>query len=192
MALPLSFLGKDARILDMIRRGDEQGLALLFEETRRQVVGYVLAHHGSQEDAEDMLQDALIILWERVRSGRYEYTSRLATFLLGIVKNRWLRVLAGRRREPLAPADADPPDDAEPADEAIVEEERVAVVRRAMEQLDDVCRKVLLMFYWEERSMEDIAKALGFSNAATAKSKKYQCKKALERLMRSFQESEQS
>lgn len=188
--MPVFFLGRDARILDMIRRGDEKGLALLFEDARRQVIGYVLAHHGSQEDAEDLLQDALIILWERVRSGRYEYKARLATFLLGIVKNRWLRVLADRRREPLAPVDADPPDETEAVDETIAGEERIAVVRRAMERMDGMCRRVLLMFYWEERSMEEIAEILGFSNAATAKSKKYQCKKALERLIRSLQEGE--
>jgi DNA-directed RNA polymerase specialized sigma24 family protein len=37
------------------------------------VTAFVLRNSGTQDDAEDMLQEALVILWERVRSGRFEY-----------------------------------------------------------------------------------------------------------------------
>ncbi|MBI4418597.1 MAG: sigma-70 family RNA polymerase sigma factor, partial [Ignavibacteriales bacterium] len=161
MASPTVFLNRDAKILDLIRRDDERGLVLLFQDTRKPVLSYVLANHGSQEDADDMLQDALCTLWERVRSGRFEYKSRLGTFVLGIVKNRWLRLLAERRREPLADSDADPPGDEQPADEILLREEEAALVHQALDRIDEGCKKILLMFYWEERSMEDIAKDLG-------------------------------
>jgi DNA-directed RNA polymerase specialized sigma24 family protein len=62
--------------------------------------------------------------------------------------------------------------------------ERVAAVRGAMEQIGNPCRDILLLYYWEERSMEEIAAELGFANADTVKSKKYQCKKALEKLVK--------
>ena len=67
--------------------------------------------------------------------------------------------------------------------DALIETEDVDRVRRAFQQLGEQCRKILLLFYWEERTMEEIASALGFANAETVKSKKYQCKKSLQRLL---------
>ncbi|MGB6649412.1 MAG: sigma-70 family RNA polymerase sigma factor, partial [Bacteroidota bacterium] len=54
--------------------------------------------------------------------------------------------------------------------------------------LGEPCRTLLLLFYWEERSMGEIAVELGFANADTAKSKKYQCKKALEKLLAPYRD----
>ena len=65
----------------------------------------------------------------------------------------------------------------------MIDDERAEAVRSALETLGEPCRTLLLLFYWEELSMEDIARRLGFANAATAKSKKYQCKKSLKDLL---------
>ena len=50
------FLTSDARILDLIRRGDEKGLILLFESTRTMVSSFILRNSGTASDAEDLLQ----------------------------------------------------------------------------------------------------------------------------------------
>jgi len=49
-----------------------------------------------------------------------------------------------------------------------------------VEQLDETCRKLLTLFYFEGLDMEQIALRIGFNNADTAKAKKYQCFKRLE------------
>jgi DNA-directed RNA polymerase specialized sigma24 family protein len=54
----------------------------------------------------------------------------------------------------------------------------------ALDRLGEPCRKLLLLYYWEEQSMESIASLMGMANADTVKSRKYQCKKALEALVR--------
>jgi RNA polymerase sigma factor (sigma-70 family) len=76
-------------------------------------------------------------------------------------------------------------DDASPLEE-LEENERIIAVQKAIEQMGNPCRDLLLLFYWEERSMEEIAMKLGFANADTVKSKKYQCKKSLEHLVRTM------
>lgn len=180
------FLTRDARILDLIRRGDEEALVMLFRDNRRMVIDFVIRNSGSPDDAEDLLQDALIVLWERVRSRRFEYAAKLSTFILGVVKNRWLRTLAARRRNPPLNEALDPPDEGLQVDEGMVQEERVLLVRKAMERIDGICRTLLTLFYWEELPMDEIARRMGFANADTAKSKKYQCKKHLERELKSL------
>ena len=63
----------------------------------------------------------------------------------------------------------------------MIDEEQTELVRKAMGRIGEQCRRILLLFYWEEKSMEEIAAELGFANTDTAKSKKYQCKKSLQK-----------
>ena len=184
MSARLAFLTPDARTLALIRRGDERALVTLYRSCRRQVVAMVLANSGSTDDAEDILQEAVVVLWERVRAGRFQPSARLETFVYATARNLWLRRLARARRE-LSLPDADPSvEDPElPPLERMIDEEQARLVAQALEALGEPCRTLLLLFYWEERSMEEIASRLGFANAATAKSKKYQCKKSLEQIV---------
>ena len=185
MASPLLYFDKDARLLDRLRKGDEEVLVEFYDENRPVITAYILRNNGSQADADDMLQEAVVILWERVRSGRYEHTAKTSTFLYAIVKNLWSRRLARKRREPSG--ETNPDDMADPAEsplEALMETEQAGQVQQALSRIGEPCRSLLLLFYWEEQSMEEIAKQLGFANADTAKAKKYQCKKALERALK--------
>lgn len=185
MGSGVHFLHGDAALLDRIRRGDEEALVTLYRENRAMITGYVLHNQGSADDAEDLLQEAVVILWERVRGGTFEYTAKLSTFLYGTARNLWLRRLARKRKE--APRGGDPDDPPDPdlsPLEVLMEDERTAALASAMERLGDPCRAILLLYYYEELPMEEIARRMGFANADTAKSKKYQCKKALEKLLK--------
>lgn len=185
MKAPLSFLNNDARILDLIRKGDEEALVMLYQSNRRPVTAFIVRNNGTNDDAEDMLQEALVVLWERVRSGRFEYASRLDTFVFATAKHMWLRRLARMRREISGAIDPDMTarDEASVLDE-MIESEQARMVQQALDTLGEPCRKLLLLFYWEEVPMEEIARQLGFANADTVKSKKYQCKKALAILLK--------
>ncbi len=184
MKTPLLFMDDDARILDGIRTGDETALVKLYRTNRKSITVFLLRNNGTADDAEDMLQEALVILWERVRAGRHEYGARLSTFLFATVRNLWLRRLARKRREsPAAHPEDDVADGSLSTLDQMIDEERTEAVRSALEALGEPCRTLLLLFYWEELSMEDIAGRLGFANADTAKSKKYQCKKTLKDLL---------
>lgn len=181
----LFFLNEDVRIIDQIRKGDEEALVTLYRANEKQVAAFVLGNRGTRNDVEDLLQEALVILWERVRAGCYEHTAKISTFIFGIVKNLWLRRLARARREIVASIEDDPPpsNDASPLEE-LIESEESARIASALETLGDPCKKLLLLYYWEEVSMDEIAARLGFANADTVKSKKYQCKKALQKLLK--------
>lgn len=182
---PVFPLNTDAEILDRIRKGDEEALVSLYRSCRTMILSYILKNHGSEDDAEDLLQEALIILWERVRAGTFEQKAKLSTFLYATVKHMWLRRLARYRRE--IPGEINPEihesDNPSPLEE-LIQSEEVTRMAEAMDKLGEPCRSLLLLYYWEEKSMDEIATILGFANAQTAKSKKYQCKKALEKLMK--------
>ena len=185
MKPPIFFLNDDAKILDLMKKGDDDALVMIYQQNRKAIVSLVVKNNGSNDDAEDVLQDAVIILWERVRSGRFEYTAKLSTFLFAIAKNVWSRKRARKHRETATEFT----DDVLESDnisqlELMVESERSKTVASALDELGDPCKTLLLLYYWEEKSQEDIAAQMGFANAATVKSKKYTCKKMLEKILK--------
>lgn len=181
----LFFFNQDARILEQIREGNEEALVTLYEMNRKPVTAFITRNNGTTADAEDLLQDALVVLWERVRAGKHAYQAKLTTFVFATVRRMWLRRLATKRREIPNEYDQNMADDDTPSPlETLMEKETTRLIKDALEHLGDPCKTLLLLFYWEEHSMEEIARQMGFANADTVKSKKYQCKKSLEAIVR--------
>ena len=183
MSRGVLFFDQESRTLNLIRSGDRAGLVRLYDDNRRPVVSHVTRNGGSSDDAEDILQESVIIVWERIRTDSFEPQAKLGTFLYGVARNLWLRRLARRRRE--GPLDVDPetiPDDASGL-QGEEGDDRPRRVQQALERLDEPCRTLLLLYYWERLSMAEIAAHLGFANADVAKAKKYQCKEQLRGLV---------
>lgn len=192
MSSPLFYLHNDAHVLKLMRDGDDEALVILYRQNRTMVASYVTRNNGTPDDAEDMLQEAVIVLWEKVRAGKFEYSAKLSTFIYATVRNLWSRRLARRRREmPQTDNGFDPPDENASVLEEIVDEERTNLVRLAMGKLGEQCRKILVLFYWDELSMDQIAAQMSLANADTAKAKKYQCKKELERFLKKLRLGEE-
>ncbi|MCU0453858.1 MAG: sigma-70 family RNA polymerase sigma factor [Bacteroidetes bacterium] len=182
MARDVLRFDQDQHVLELIRSGDRAGLMRLYDDNRRPIVSHVTRNGGSADEAEDVLQESVVIVWEKVRTGGFELTARLTTFTFAVARRLWLRKLAQHRREPAVDLDPDGLSDdpqAEPPDV----DERIDSMRLAFDRLGEPCRTLLLLFYWEELTMAEVARQLGFANADVAKAKKYQCKEQLRRLM---------
>ena len=67
--------------------------------------------------------------------------------------------------------------------EELMQTELTAIIAAAVAKLGEPCRTLLVLFYWEERSLQEIARQMHFANTDTVKSKKYQCKKSLEKIL---------
>ena len=59
--------------------------------------------------------------------------------------------------------------------------EKHEIIHNVVNQLGETCRKVLALYYFDGRPMMEIAEILNFANADTAKTKKYKCKKELDK-----------
>lgn len=175
---------RDQQILKRIRQNDRTVLGELFIEYEKMVFGYITARGGSNADAEDMLQEAIIVLWQNVSSGSFKLTAKLSTYIMSIAKNKWMAEMRKRSRSLDGGLLQDAPDETPSALQGIIADEKTRRIRRALDSLSPVCKELLLLFYFEERSLEDIARIMNFANANVAKTKKYQCKKSLEKILK--------
>ncbi len=171
----------DRRIIDRIREGDREVLIELYKAHEGMIANHVFQHSGNEDDVKDLMQDTLVAIWQNVRKPDFQLSAKLSTYLFAIAKNLWLKQLEKRKRikgEQFITGKemADTQDPAEKMDHSLVQ--------KAMDLLQDKCRNILIMFYFDGFDMDTIAKANGLSSATVAKAKKYQCLKGLETIIK--------
>ena len=140
---------------------------------------------------DDVIQEGIILLDELARNGRFRGESKAQTFLLGICKNlirdsakKVQRVVF---RETLTDADLHSEDQL--ADQMVLEEvqeagrQRDNALQEALGQLTDKCRDALKMYYFENKSMTDVAASRGLANADQAKKAVFRCRESLRELI---------
>lgn len=179
--MPETETGEDLDLLQRLRRGDKDALVDLYKSNFSMVKSYVLRNNGVDEDAEDLLQEALVVLWQNAHKAEFTLTSKLSTYLMAICKNLWLKQLNKNSRmtgeEQILPqAHSVNPDHGQQMD--------LKQISKALEEVGDTCRDLLIMFYFDGYDMDSIARAMKFANADTAKAKKYQCFKKLEEIVK--------
>src|SRR5436190_2163997 len=90
--------GDVQHIVQRLLNGDQGALIEIYKDCFAMVKNYVIKNNGAQEDAEDLLQDALVVLWQNVRKPEFELTSKPSTYIMAIVKNMWLKKLSKNSR----------------------------------------------------------------------------------------------
>ena len=176
----------DKSIIDAICNDNETALDYLYQANINMIMKLVGENNGTREDAVEILQDTLILFWEKVVKGDFNLTSRISTYLYAVAKNKWLQEL--NRRKKLTNLDNinDNPGHGKSVIEQLEEEETNEMVRICLNQLKPLCRKILILYYYHERSMREIKDITGLANEDVAKAKKYQCKKELEEMLQSY------
>lgn len=148
--------------LERARGGDREAFRRIVETYRDHAYGLALRIVGSEADAEEAAQDAFVRVWRALPQFRGE--SRFSTWLHRVVVRCAYDVTARLRvrREREEPLEPEPGDIREPSrdppDPASRERERR--VARLLEHLTEIQRAVVTLYYYEDQSVEDVARAL--------------------------------
>ncbi|QDK78980.1 sigma-70 family RNA polymerase sigma factor [Spirosoma sp. KCTC 42546] len=178
----------DEELLMGLADGSDNALTQLYRRYFPMVLHFVTTNSGSEDDAKDIYQEALIVLYEKVRSDSLELHCQLKTYLYSIGRRLWLKQLAQRNR--FVVRDAETPVSDEVAldhlnDDLIDHEERdrqFDLMADSLDRLGEPCRTLLDDFYIQHLSMQDITEKFGYTNADNAKTQKYKCLMRLKRL----------
>ena len=173
----------EKEIFERICKGDEKALEFIYQKYYRMMTKLVITNSGTEEEARDVYQDALVVFWQKATSRNLVLTSKMSTYIYSVCQNLWRKELDRKKRLSNEEKDTAVLVDTE-------SKERERILASCIDQLGETCKKVLMFYYFEEMSMQDIADKLGFANTDTAKTKKYKCKKKLDELVKA-QYSEQ-
>ena len=176
----------DQKVIESIRNGgNDQALSYLYGEPLRKIRKYILSNNGSRDDANDVFQDAVIILFNQVKKDKYNAELELDGFLFAVAKNLWVDKI--RREKRMVNKDfsmeINHTDFNDQLKDLIVKE-KSAAFRKVFEKLDEKCRNILQYVIYDKLSMKEISEKMGYSNENVAKSNHYRCKQYLSKLVK--------
>jgi RNA polymerase sigma-70 factor, ECF subfamily len=195
LSIPVAALvDEDQLLIDRALAGDRTAFGQLAVRYQDRLYSSMLSVTGSAEEAEDVVQDALIRAFVKLDS--FQQNSQFFTWLYRIAFN--VALSRHRRRRSRISIDqsrevsgTEPVDDGELPDEPMLRSERVDLVRRALAQLTDQHRAILVLREMEECSYEAIAEILNIS-IGTVRSRISRARCQLKLALESMQNAEES
>lgn len=171
---------EDHALVECLRREDNASFAQLYARYFPSVAGYIQQNKGSLQDAEDLFQEAVIVLLHRIRQPEFTLSSSLHTFLYAIARNLWLKRLRDGKRL-MIHTDAVPP-----AIEATLAdigadhtgEERIA---NWLSRITENCQRILKAIFFLNEPINVLMKRKGWKNRHTAANQQYKCIQQLKR-----------
>lgn len=174
----------DESILQGIKASDDDALKALYKFCYPVIRGMILKNSGTEEDIDDILQDGIIVFYEKVKSDNFKITCSITTFIYSVCRNLWLKNLKKKSRNITFTKTHEGIDfNEDSADEENTLNEKQKVLLEALKELGDPCKSILTQFYYEQFSMEMIAEKFGYTNSDTAKTQKYKCLKRLKTIL---------
>ena len=163
----------EADLVREARRGGEQAFLAIYHQHRLTVFQFAWRLTGSKAAAEDLTQECFLVL---IRGAAFDSDrGGLRTYLFGIARNLVLRRFRISEREAEEAAEATAPVDVLGD---LLEAERSELVARAMAQLPLLQREAIVLFTFEELSLEEIAQITGV-DAGAVKSRLHRARESL-------------
>ena len=165
----------DEEVIGLLKNAkQEKGFTVLYGNLSA-VKKLVLANSGKKEDAEDIFQESLIILFRKVTEPEFKLSSSLKTYHIGICKFLWKTELRKRKKLPKAELETNDLISENEMEQVLEKEKQFKLAEDALALLGSKCIELLKKFYYELKDMKQIAKLLGFNSEKTAKQQKYKC-----------------
>lgn len=142
---------------------------------------FISKNSGQNEDAKDIFQDGLITLINNLNKGSFKGNSTIKSYLFAICKNIWFQHLRKNKKfKQTELTDIEATDDLIEKNEI---EEKYDLVKKKFRKLGDECQKILIEFYYQNKSMKELQQSFNLGSAQAAKNKKSRCLKKLATLV---------
>ncbi len=170
---------KDEVIISGIINGDKGIISGFYKENVRFVKHYVLSNSGNEADVYDVFQDAIVILYQKLRDGAARISTSVKTYFYGICKNIWRMRLRSKEKDAYSETDVTnlQATDREHADTSIEVKEREHLYRKHFNTLS-VSEQQLLKLFFERKTMQEIAEIMG-NSVGYVRKKKFEAKAKL-------------
>jgi len=166
-----------------IAENDYTVLQQIYKESLPEVAKYVKRNSGTFDDAKDVFQEAILIVFRKVRENTLNLTTSLHVYIFSVSRNIWLRKLKrkGKKKE-VAIDDAKELVFEEDLDADFIKSRKWKLFNSKFKMLAEECRKVLQMLF-DGISGKEIARRMDYTEDY-AKRKKYKCKNGLAALIK--------
>lgn len=174
--------GNEKALLHGLARNDKKAVETIYKENYNMVQSLVINNNGTTDDAKDIFQEAMIVLYEKARSEHFELNCQIKTYVYSVCRRLWLKKLqqANRFLE-TGDIDAVVAVDDDVADH-VKKNTEFEMMDKAISSLGEPCKSLLEAYYLQKKNMQEIAFSFGYTNAENAKNQKYKCLMRLKKI----------
>jgi len=170
-------------LLQGLAKNDKKAVETIYRDNYGMVQALIINNNGSTDDARDVFQEAMIVLYEKARSGTFELHCQIRTYMYSVSRRLWLKKLQQTKR---FTSDFGDPDSVVPVEDDLEDHLKrdleFGMMERAILGLGEPCKSLLEAFYIEKKNMQEIALDFGYTNAENAKTQKYKCLMRLKKI----------
>jgi RNA polymerase sigma factor (sigma-70 family) len=174
---------KEAELLKRLAKNEKAAIESIYKDNYKLIQQLIINNNGSEDDARDIFQEALIVLYQNSKSESFELNCQIRTYLYSVSRRLWLKRLQSSRRFET------PVDNFEEVvhveDDMAVHEKldrQYGIMKSALGKIGEPCKSLLEAFYIHNKNMQDISSFFGYTNADNAKNQKYKCLMRLKKL----------
>jgi RNA polymerase sigma factor (sigma-70 family) len=169
------------KVIEAIKNNDQNVLKSIYIGNYHKVESFILNNNGTKEHAKDIYQEAFVALWSNIKKNKFnpESESAVNRYLFTIAKNKWMDHLKSPVYIKKAHLDKrvvmNEMEGASDLENREAEYEfKLSQAMDAFECLGDSCKIILTKFYFEKKSIKQIAVEMSL-DPASARNKKYRC-----------------
>lgn len=173
----------DEELVSAIRseKGINEAILYLYQQYSESTSSFIASKGGSRQDGEDIFQETVVAFINIVQAGNFRKEATVKTFLISIAKNIWFNEI--RKRQSTGNREKIFEDNREIIEDDIshhiADLEKKKHFRTLLDKMGEPCRKLLLLFYYENLSMKELVEHLPYENEQVVRNKKYKCLKQL-------------
>ncbi len=179
----VSTIEQDQELLKGLGQNDKKSIEAIYRLNYSMIQTFVLNNNGSVDDARDIFQEAMVVLYEKSKATTFSLNCQIKTYLYSICRRLWLKRLQQLNK---FSTQVENLEETVAVEEEIEEHEKVnndfILMEHAMSKIGEPCKSLLDAYYLQKKNMLEIAGEFGYTNADNAKTQKYKCLVRLKKL----------
>jgi RNA polymerase sigma factor (sigma-70 family) len=159
------------------KENSNQAILFIYKEFHSTISSFIIAKGGSQQDGEDVFQETVVTFMEVLKKNKFRGEASIKTFLVSIARNIWFNQIKKNERSTNREKIFENSRDQQELDisHELGDLETKRELRKLLLKLDEPCRKILALFYFEDLTMKEILLYLPYENEQVVRNKKYKC-----------------
>lgn len=170
-------------LLKGLATSDKVSVEAIYRDNYNVIQSFILNNNGSIDDARDIFQEAMVVLYEKSKDPAFSLNCQIRTYVYSVCRRLWLKRLQQLNRYN---TQVDSLEETVPVEEEVEEHEKrnidFQLMEQAMSKIGEPCKSLLDAYYLQKKSMNEIAGEFGYTNADNAKTQKYKCLVRLKKL----------
>jgi RNA polymerase sigma factor (sigma-70 family) len=172
----VSIYDQEKALLEGLAANETNAVETIYRDNYGMIQAFIVKNNGFPEDARDIFQEGMIILFEKAKLNSFVLSCQIKTYLYSVCRRLWLKKLQQQSR--YFPS-VELLKETVPIENDLEAHEKQAadfnLLEQALARIGEPCKSILEAYYIKKKSMPEIAAAFGYTNADNAKTQKYKC-----------------